>query len=338
MLSILPVTSKSAWESFLTPYPEKTFLHSWNWGQFNQNSGEQVFYLGVFEENQLVGVALVIKVAARRGTFLFCPHGPLLDWQHPEHFEALVAYLKDLAKKENASFIRLSPLLPATPENLKHFKNAGFRKAPIHMHAETTWTLDLGPSEEELLNNMRKNTRYYVRRGAKDGVTVEMHTDLAAIDQFYAIHEETVKRHGFVPFSLDYLHKQFAAFAPDNQIAIFHAKFEGKTVSSAVIPFYGDSAFYHHGASSDQHSKVPSAYLLQWEIIREAKRRGLRKYNFWGIAPTDDPKHPWHGLSLFKTGFGGYRTDLVPAQDLPLGLAYYKTWIIDRWRHWRRGF
>jgi lipid II:glycine glycyltransferase (peptidoglycan interpeptide bridge formation enzyme) len=185
------------------------------------------------------------------------------------------------------------------------------------MHAETTWTLDITKDDEaELLSNMRKNTRYYVRRGEKEGVTVEIRKDLAAVEEFYNIHKETVGRHHFTPFSLDYLKKQFEAFSADDQIAVFHAKFDGKILSSAIIPLYGDSAFYHHGASADMYSKVPSSYLLQWEIIREAKRRGLKHYNFWGIAPTDDKKHPWYGLSLFKKGFGGYSTELIPAQDL----------------------
>ena len=71
---------------------------------------------------------------------------------------------------------------------------------------------------------------------------------------------------------------------------------------------------YHHGASSYAHNKIPASYLPQWTAIRDALKRGDRVYNFWGIAPgtlteegfkISEPKHPFGGVTLFKTGFGG---------------------------------
>ena len=116
-----------------------------------------------------------------------------------------------------------------------------------------------------------------------------------------------------------------------------------KIVSGAIVIFWQNMAFYHHGASVSGQ-KVPVSYLLQWEAIKEAKKRGCQFYNFWGIAPDVKEKedvarsrHPWAGLSLFKMGFGGYRKEYVKTQDLPLSVKYIFNYLIEKARKAKRG-
>lgn len=337
MIDVREIHDQKVWENFVLAYPEKTFLYSWQWGEFNRAMGERIWRLGIYENDIVCGVALVIKIVAKRGTFLFFPHGPLIDWNHQAHFLLLLEYIKKLAHQEKAHFIRVSPLLArgalvVTRAPLAAF---GFRPAPIHMHAETTWTLDLAPTEEELLAGMRKTTRNLIRRAEREHVIVEIGESQSLVDIFYDLHSQTVERQHFVPFSKKYIVEEVKAFAPNN-IIIAIAKVDETPIAGAIVPLDNTSGYYHHGASVA--SKIPAAYLLQWRIIQELKKRGLRYYNFWGIALTDDPKHPWHGLSLFKQGFGGYRTDYMHAQDLPLSWRYWVNYGVESLRRWKRGF
>ena len=48
---------------------------------------------------------------------------------------------------------------------------------------------------------------------------------------------------------------------------------------------------------------ISCSYLLQWEIIKDAKKRGCDTYNFWGISSPDNNLHPWYGTYLFKKKF-----------------------------------
>ena len=64
---------------------------------------------------------------------------------------------------------------------------------------------------------------------------------------------------------------------------------------------------------------------MQWNAIQEAKKRGKSHYNFWGVEPTGNPKHPWFGLSLFKKGFGGNLRQFTGANDIPLKRRYHIT-------------
>lgn len=333
MLEIQEIHDQKTWNDFVLSYPEKTFLHSWQWGEFSRATGEKIWRLGIYGNDKLLGVALVIKIVARRGTFLFCPHGPLIDWTDEVQFSTLIDYLKNLVLKERAHFIRVSPFLKVDQLRSPASKY-GFRPAPIHMHAETTWTLDLTPTEEQLLAAMRKTTRNLVRRAERDGIIIEIGNSEHLVNTFYQLHTQTVERQHFVPFSKKYIIEEVKAFAPNN-ILVAIAKVGETAIAGAIVPLDNVGGYYHHGASVP--SKIPATYLLQWRIIQELKKMGLRYYNFWGIAPTDDPKHPWHGLSAFKQGFGGFRTDYMHAQDLPLSWRYWINYTIESLRRWRRG-
>lgn len=350
-MEVKEIISKEIWENFLLQCEEKTFLDSWNWGEFQRALGEKIWRLGIYDNNELVTVALVVMVKARRGTFIFVPHAPNIQTQNlklksqnhisklkTDALEILLNKLKELAEEEKASFIRIASIFEDTPGNIKIFKDFGFRMAPTHMHPEVTWELDITPSEEEILAGMRKTTRYLIRQAQKNQeIEISQRKDIEALEEFYKLHQETVSRHHFTPFSLDYIKKEFQNFIADDQIVVFHGKYRGELVASAIIVFWQDGAYYHHGATSMKYPKIPVAQFLQWQIIREAKRRGCTRYNFWGIAPDDSPSHPWRGLTLFKTGFGGHKKEYVKTQDLPLSWRYWPVAVFELLRRKKRG-
>jgi len=338
-MEIREINNKEVWESFLLKCNEKTFLDSWNWGEFQTREGERIWRFGIYNNEELVSVALVIKVKARRGTFLFVPHGPNIINPNPKILNTLLIKLKEIAKQEKAHFIRIVPIWERNEENIRVFRDLGFIPAPIHIHPEVTWELDVKPSEEELLMNMRKTTRYLIRQAQKNAdIEIVKTQDVEDLKKFNEIYSATAKRHKFTPFSLKYIQNQFSSFSPEGQILIFLGKYKNEVVSSAIIVFWQNIGFYHHGASLPKYNKIPVSYLLQWEAIKEAKERGCERYNFWGIAPDDNKKHPWAGLSLFKKGFGGYRRDYVKTQDLPLSKVYSLiTRPIEKLRKMKRG-
>lgn len=77
-MKITEIKDKIRWENFVQENKESTFLQSWNWGEFNEKTSEKIWRFGVFEGDKLKAAALVIKVKARRGSFLFVPHGPII--------------------------------------------------------------------------------------------------------------------------------------------------------------------------------------------------------------------------------------------------------------------
>ena len=168
-MEIREITDKNLWESFMSSQDERTFLNSWSWGEFQRVMGKKIWRLGAFDREELVGTALVSKVMARRGTHLLIQHGPAVTRSKKEVFPTLLKELRALGKKESVSFIRINPLWEINGEYAKLLKNFGFRNAPMHANAyESTWKIDIQPTEEELLQNMRKTTRYLIRQTLKN--------------------------------------------------------------------------------------------------------------------------------------------------------------------------
>lgn len=340
-LKIIEIENKEIWEDFLRNVKEKTFLQSFNWGEFNKKMGDKILRLGIYENQELVSTALVIKMKARRGTFLLLPHGPSFakaSAGKAELLKVLLERLKEIGKKEKAAFIRIAPIWERNEENKKIFKELGFREAPIHVHPELTWELDLGLSEEELLKNMRKTTRYLIRQGLKnEEIKIIKSNNIKDIEKFNNLYLATKTRHQFSPFSLNYLENEFLSFLPDNQISLFLGEYKEEVVCSGIFVFWQNICFYHHGASSLKYPKVPVSYLLLWEGIKEAKERGCQKFNFWGIAPILNKKHPWAGLSLFKMGFGGESKECLKTQDFVISNNYWLSFFIEKLRKIKRG-
>ncbi len=341
-LKITEIENKEIWEDFLRNVKEKTFLQSFNWGEFNKKMGDKILRLGIYKNQELVSTALVIKMKAKRGTFLLLPHAPNIKNQESrvknQVLETLLNRLQEIAKAEDASFIRIASLWERNEENKKIFKGLGFREAPIHVHPELTWELDLGLSEEELLKNMRKTTRYLIRQGLKnEEIKIIKSNNIKDIEKFNNLYLETKTRHQFSPFSLNYLKNEFLSFLPDNQISLFLGEYKGEVVCSGIFVFWQNICFYHHGASSLKYPKVPVSYLLLWEGIKEAKERRCQKFNFWGIAPISNKKHPWAGLSLFKMGFGGESKEYLKTQDFVISNSYWFSFFIEKLRKLKRG-
>jgi len=329
------VKDKKSWEDFISGCREKTFLQSWNWGEFQEKMGNKIWRLGVYDKEELKGLSLVTKVAAKRGTFLLIQHGPL-----GQGLEFLLEELENIAKREKACFVRMAPLLPKTRENEESLRKLGFRPAPMHASAyEATWKLDLTSPEENLLMNMRKTTRYLIRQAERNSdIKIIKSNRLEDVEIFDQLNRKVAQHQKFVPFSFKFTKNEFDVFSKDGQALLFFGKYKGENTAAALIIFWSGIGFYHQAALDPKYHKMPIAYLLQWEAIKEAKRRGCTMYDFWGyVNPKQKVKHPWAGPTFFKMGFGGETHEYVGTQDYPLSAKYWLTNLFERIRRAKRG-
>lgn len=322
-IKVQQIEDKKIWEDFLASQSDANFLQSVYWGQFHQKLGSQVFYSGFFENEKLIGVMLAIVEDARRGRYLTVPAGPIIDFKNKAVIAAFINEIRRLAKETNCVFVRVRPQLRYDEFSVNLFKELGFKDAPMHLHAELTNQLDIAKTEEELLAGMRKTTRYEIRKGISENIRVEMSKDPSLIEGFYKIQLETAKRQGFVPFPKDYLSEQFKVFAENDKAALFSAYHNKDLLAQAFIIFYGQEAAYHYGVSTEKNREYPGAVLIQWEAIKEAKKRGLKRYNFWGVAPEENKEHRFYRISIFKRGFGGVDIKYLHAQDLAINKTKY---------------
>lgn len=337
-VEVAPITSSEIWEGFIHTHPEANFLQSWLWGDFNERLGREVYRHGFYESGKLVGVMLGIVEPARRGRYLTVPGGPIIDWDNRELVYAVVAEMKKIAASARCVFVRVRPQIKENETNSKLFESFGFRRAKMHLHAELTSQLDITRNEEEIKNEFRKNTRYELKQAKKRGIKISSSTDPETVDEFYNLQLETAKRHGFVPYGHKFLKEQFKVFGDAGKALMYRAETsDGKLIALAFVIFYNQEAAYHYGASTELGRKEPGAYAIQWEAIREAKRRGLSRYNFWGVVLPEQTTHRFYGVSVFKRGFKGDDVEYLHARDLVVNkLKYLPNLAVETIRKRRR--
>lgn len=336
-ITVKEINQKNIWEKFVLSYPNANFLQSFNWGEFHQKLGKVIKRIGFYQGEKLVGVMLCIKEEAKRASYLTIPGGPLIDWDNNEQLKIFKQTISDIASSEKCSFIRVRPQILENEKNSKLFKSMGFKNAPMHLHAELTRQLDLGKGEDQILSEMRKTTRYEIKQALKLGIKIKISRNPNDIDEFYKLQAETARRQGFTAFDKKFLTEQFLTFVKDNQAILYTAFLGSKKLAQAFIIFYGSEADYHYGASTQDGRKYPGAYLIQWEAIKETKKRKLKRYNFWGVAPEGQVSHRFWGVSVFKRGFGGQDLEYLHARDLIINPILYKiNWLVETVRKKRR--
>lgn len=308
---------KKNWSEIVKKFPEANFLQSPEYGAMNTALGCKVFS----EDFDKKAYVLMIVRNAKRGRYLEIPCGPLVDFNNSKVVEQVFNKIKEIAEKEKCVFVRLRPQLPRTPENMATLEKLGLKKSPMHLAAEHTVMITLKKSEEELLADMRRQTRYEVRRADKLGIVVLKDNDKAIFEEFHKVQTETAKRQSFVPPSLKALLAEKEAFG--EHITIYKACSEDKPVAYGLIIKSGVEADYYEAASTELNRKLPGAYAILWQAMRDLKAEGYERFNLWGIAPAGQPNHRYAGVTTFKTGFGGEVVEFVPAHDLIISKMRY---------------
>ena len=314
-----------SFDEVVKKYPEVNFLQSPEYGKMNELLGDKVI---VSDFNGL-GYALMIVRNAKRGRYLEIPCGPLMDWSSKKAVKTVFDEIKKIGKAEKCVFVRVRPQLSGTEKNLKLLGELGLKKSPMHLAAEHTVMLDLKKSEEELLSDMRRQTRYEVRRSMKQGIVIEKDDSEAIFKEFHKVQAETAKRQGFVPPNQKTLMAERTAFSGNIKIYVARTA-EKKPIAYGMIIKGGKEGDYYEAASTDLNRKLPGAYALLWQAMKDLKAEGYERFNLWGIAPPNQPHHRYAGVTTFKTGFGGEVIEYVPAHDLVLSkVGYLKDYLVE---------
>ena len=337
--------SKTEWDKFVTSHTEANFLQSFDFYEFHKARGEEIVRRVIRDGSKIVGAYAGEVEHAKRGRYLAIAGGPIVDFSDKKVVKAIFKDMKEQGEKLKCVFVRVRPQCEKNEKNEKIFRDFGFKKAPMYLSVEYAGVLNLNESEEEIMKGMRQRLRRAIRKGLKNDIKIEKSTDPKDIKTFYEIQLQTAKRHDFYAFSEDFLTKQFKAFAPNGEAVLYTAKIsdekkkelgassESNILAQNFMIFYGNEASYHYGVSSELGTKLSGAPLLHMEAMRDARKRGISRYNFWGIVGENETKHRFYGVSVFKRGFGVTELKYLPAQDLVLKpVSYIKTWIIETLR------
>lgn len=324
-MKIVNAENQKQWDAFVTSHEDANFLQSWAWGDFHEARGKKVVRRIALDNDDKIIAAYVGQIeTAKRGTYMAIAGGPIMDWSKKALREAIFADIKEQAKENRCVFVRIRPQITETEKNRKLFKELGLRPAPMYLSVEFAGILDISKPEEEILAGAAQGLRRKIRKAEKNNITVSVSEDPKDIHEFYQIELETAKRHKFVEFSESFLTKQFEAFAKYGQVKLYTAKLGDEILAQNFMIFYGNEASYHYGVSTQLGTQYSGAPLLHMQAMRDARERGIKRYNFWGITGLDETKHRFYGVSQFKRSFGVQELKYLHAHDLVINKAKYR--------------
>jgi peptidoglycan pentaglycine glycine transferase (the first glycine) len=334
-----------AWQAFLAATASGDFLHDWAWAEVAAFDGQPQRRYVLTQDDAIVAIVAAQQRTILAGrTFWYVPHGPVLDWHAPEAGErvrALLVGLRIAARGHRAIAVKLEPRLTKEVALLRARR---LRHLPDTLQVGQTRVIQL-VDDEALLAGFDKDTRYAVRRAERDGVivsVVEDGDDRRAIDDLHALVGQTQQRAGFPMPPLERYRLAWRALAVAGRAAILEARREGELLASGMVVFEGARSYYLFSGSRREERGEPkryASYALQWAMMRLARDRGVTHHDLWGIAPPGaGPDHAWHGVGLFKKGFGGIEVIWAGSWDLVVDPALYRlraaTGIM---RDWLRG-
>lgn len=297
---------------------ENNLFQSTIWESFEQSLERETFWLGCND-----GDVLLVKMPLFRNlSYLYCPRAPQTT---EEGWKLFLNRLREIAKREKAVFVRVEPMkVPAgILRELNFQKVRKFSPLSAQFSPMSTLLLDINKSEETLLNEMKSKWRYNIKLAVKKNIRVRISEDEADLKQFYKMSLQMEKR-GYHSHSYEHYQNLWNTLRKQKAGALFVAEHEGEIISAIIVSFFGEVAIYLHGASSDSKRELMPNHLIQWTAICEARQRGCKIYDFWGIAPEEShQKHSWSGITRFKLGFGGERTQFLGAFDYTFSPIWY---------------
>ncbi len=242
--------------------------------------------------------------------------------------EEIMEKIKKLAQERKAVFLRWEFDVPSnnlTIEQLNDLRSLGFRRAFEEMQPEHTLILNIASSETDILAQMKQKGRYNIKTAEKSGLNISWSKNPGTeLDDFYRLYTEMAKRQKISCRQKQYFEALLAILGQKGYARAYSAKKNSVPLAAAIVTYYNDRATYLFGGSSSEMRNLMATYGLHWQVIKDARGLACTEYDFFGIAPDDNEKHPWAGVTRFKKQFGGTEMHLAGSWDLVFRPAEYQ--------------
>jgi len=350
--------SGNEWNSLLLALDRPHLLQTWEWADIKKDVGwEPIPYLWrpSSGDPQVSAAAMLLKRRLPMGglsarlSVLYCPKGPVMDWNNSRLRNQVLNDLQYTARKLGGIFLKIDPeviLGTGVPDSaddrqdsmgqevLRELSKSGWKISSDQIQYKNTLSINLKPTEDKLLAAMKQKTRYNIRLAEKKGVTVRSGTttDVPLLFRMFA---ETSIRDGFVIRDETYYQNVWGSFikqgeARGDSSALIGpwaepliAEVNGEPIAAVILFFFAQRAYYLYGMSREIHREKMPNHLLQWSAMRRAQDVGCTSYDLWGAPDEFIETDPLWNVFRFKEGLGGQVIRSVGALDYAPNPLWY---------------
>lgn len=257
------------------------------------------------------------------GNLWYAPKGPGIITR--SDLDLVLKANRDFAEGKNIFSFKLDPEVP---------RQDGFPDELIKAHNiqpnASTVIVDLTPTEEEILASFRQRARRSIRQAQAAGVKIKaVNGNEQNYKLMYQMYRNTGQRAGFHVRAYPYYQRLWHLWSQADQGQLFFAYNGDKVIAAAFATYIGKKGLYKDGSSDRDALNNGAAHLLQWEIMRWLKKRGIDRYDLHGTPPSeelDNKEHRFYGLGLFKTSFSNQLTEFIGTVNQVINPSAYKRW------------
>ena len=314
------------WDEFVVANPDGgQILQTRAWGEFKRRHRWVPRYL-LSETQPSVAVLELRHSVPGLGVLGYIPKGPGVS-----DLGRLPAVLDGLRATAGSAFaIKVEPEIEQSQDATAALGAMGLEKSRHDVQiSSATIIVDLRPDEDALLASFKPKCRYNIRLADRRGVTVApVPLDDESIATMYSLMASTRDRAGFTLRSKEYFSQYWRLHDAAGQGQLFFASLDGEVLAGVFATYLGRKAWYKDGGSTKEHAAVMAPHLLQWEVMRWLRSRGVEAYDLVAVPPAAEltPAHPLYGLYRFKSGFSERITEYVGTWDLPIRRSRHAAW------------
>ncbi len=324
LYALRTVSTREQWDDFVSTHPSGHLLQSWDWGELKATAGWSPLRLALWEGERIVAAAQILRrtaahVPLQAGHLAYMPKGPVLDWSQAALCETFFTQLHSYLRKQGAVALHmeLGQAVDSSEREVILHSLAAMQAQQVRViQPLRTIVLDLSPTEETLLAQMKEKWRYNIRLAGRKGVTVRVAQCVEDVQAWYTLLQATGERDQFGIHTLAYYQQAWERLRTRNELQLLLAEYNGQLLAGIFVSLFARQAIYLYGASNNELRQLMPNYLLQWEAIRWAKEHGARQYDFWGIPETEADNEAMAGVYRFKRGWGGRVVQFLGCYEL----------------------
>jgi len=243
----------------------------------------------------------------------------------PGAFEAGLDSLRTWSRTRRYVSLTASPLYNSNEADWLNRYAVRNRWSRLQTGFQGTLRLDLAPSIEVLFADLKKATRYEIRRAERAGVRVFRAESEQDFEKFFEVWSSRGESKGFGVLRrgiFDNLSRKLLQHR--DRGALFLTELSGAVVGGVVALRAGSRVHYVYGAVDGKAStSLPAGYPALWQAILWAKNIGAHEFDFGGYSLSGNP-----AVRRFKRGFGGIEVQFQPALHCRFN-------PLVRWPPWR---
>ena len=292
------------WDQFVLSSPFGSFFHLSGWRRVVEDVlGHKHFSLAAVREGKICGV---FPIARARNPFFgdslisvpLAVYGGICANDLDSH-SGLLRAGSDLAARLGVNYLemrnRCEPFATSLPGRDLY----------------VTFTQDLSPGPEKLLQGLPRDTRYAVRKSLKAGL--EWVEDLDD-REFYEIYAHSVHRLGTPVFSRK-LFKRLREVFP-GQVKVFGVAKGKKAIAGVMCFYFKDIVMPYYGGSLDGYQKDSPNNFMYWNLMAQSSQQGIREFDFGRSKRGTGSYHFKSAWSMLETDLL-YRYQLIKAKEVP---------------------